>query len=172
MPEHALVSALDEKTLDTLCDALLAAYGPVDAAPETARKTSSAFAVVSRMERDLWQVIPPRAARRLSELCADPSAIRTGVARAGAQRAMRRGGLLACGSLPVAVKMAVAELGVTPPVPLDAPDGLARACAAHPEIADLVILATRPEYAEARWQPATGADLRRPDSGSRFRTGP
>jgi hypothetical protein len=86
--------------------------------------------------------------------------------------AMRRAGLFAAGSLVTAIRATVEELKLELPVPLSTPDGLAAACAAHPELADLVRLATRMEYAEARWQPGSVSSLRRVDtSGSRYRAG-
>jgi len=181
MPEHALVNGWPEESVSTLLETLIAAFGPVDASP---RPPSSPRLIspdtlgrrglgesVAKLEQDLWQLIPPRGARRLAELCADTRAMTSDAARKSTRRAMRRSGLFACGSLATAVRMAVAELRLDLDTPLTHPEGLFRACAAHPEVADLVRLATRTEYAEARWQPATASDLRRTESGSRFRAG-
>jgi hypothetical protein len=86
--------------------------------------------------------------------------------------AMRRAGLYAAGDVAVAIHVTVKELGVRLKVPLDEPNGLSAACAAHAEIADLVRLATRMEYAEARWQPGPVTSLRRVDTiRPRYRAG-
>jgi hypothetical protein len=147
-PEHALVNALGPDALRTLVDALHAAFGPVAYLPK-------GDAGVARLGQNLWQLVPPRADRRLRELLADGKGITAEAALAGTRQAMRRAGLFASGSLAVTLTRVAAELSV----PLDtfraAADGLAQLCAAHPEVADLVKLAVRMEYAEARW--AAGA---------------
>ena len=153
MPEHALVNAQPADSVRSLIAALRAAFGPVGAAPR-------GDAAVARLAQDLWQTIPPRQARRLGEICADGDGLTYEAARECAGYAMRRAGLFASGHLGVAVQAAVSGLGLALAVPLHEPDGLARACASHPAIADLVRLATRMEYAEARWQ-----ERRRGESG-------
>jgi hypothetical protein len=159
-PPHALVSALPERALRTLISALLAAFGPVDGAPR-------GDPAIVRLGQNLWQLIPPRAARRLHEICADVRRITFDAAVDGTRRAMRRAGLFAAGDLAAAVRVTSAELSLTFDVPLSAPDGLARACAAHPPIADLVRLASSSEYADVRWQPASSQqDRRRADASS------
>jgi hypothetical protein len=146
-PEHALVNALGDDALRTLVEALHAAFGPVAHLPK-------GDAGVARLGQNLWQLVPPRADRRLRELFAEPRDITREAALAGTRQAMRRAGLFASGSLSVALAQIAPELSV----PLDtfraATDGLAQMCAAHPEVADLVKLAVRMEYAEARWAPA------------------
>lgn len=167
MPEHVLVCSLPQDELRTLLSAVVAAFGPLDASPGPRGNPA-----VVQLEQNLWQLIPARGERRLREICADASRI-TWEAAAGATRAaMRRAGLYAAGDLAVAVHATVKELGISLPAPLSDPGGLAAACAARPEIADLVRLATRMEYAEARWQPGPVTGLRRPDSlRPRFRAG-
>lgn len=168
MAEHVLVNGLPEETVRTLLDTLVAAFGPFDTRPrEPHRRTPS----IAKLEQDLWQLIPPRGARRLGELCRDPTQLTWDVAVACTRRAMRRAGLFASGSIGAAVRILVNELALPLAIPLEEPDGLAQACADFPEVADLVRLATRAEYAEARWQPGSPSDLRRPDSGSRYRAG-
>jgi hypothetical protein len=166
MPEHALVNGLPEDTLRSLISALLAAFGPLEGG---SRRDPS----VVRLGQNLWQLIPPRAARRLHEICADPSRLAFDAAVAGTKRVMRRAGLFAAGDLPVAVRMTAAELSLSLDAPLTAPQGLAAACRAHPALADLVRLATGSEYADARWQPAASPILRRSDAtaASRSRVG-
>jgi hypothetical protein len=153
LPENALVSALSPAALRTLIDALHAAFGPVADLPR-------GDAEVARLSQTLWQMVPARADRRLRELCAEPAELTYDAALSGTQTALRRAGLFASGSLAVAIAQVAAELSI----PLDdfraAPDGLARMCEAHPEIADLVRLATRMEFAEARWAAGSSAGPR------------
>jgi hypothetical protein len=159
MPEHALVNALGEDGLRTLIDALHAAFGPIANLPR-------GNAAVARLGQNLWQLVPPRADRRLRELCTDLSSITYDAAIAGTRQAMRRAGLFASGSLATALAQLASELGISLATYQRSPDGLARACAAHPEIADLVRLAIRTEFAEARWAAGTPQDRRRADGGS------
>jgi hypothetical protein len=160
MPEHALVNALGEEALRTLIDALHAAFGPVAHLPR-------GNAAVARLGQNLWQLVPPRADRRLRELCADLSAITYDAAISVTRQAMRRAGLFASGSLGTALAMLGQEVDLPLSTFASAPDGLARASAAHPEVADLVRLAIRMELAEARWTPGVQQDRRRTESGPR-----
>jgi hypothetical protein len=161
MPEHALVNALGEEGLRTLIDALHAAFGPVANLPRS-------NAAVARLGQNLWQLVPPRADRRLRELCADVSAITYEAAVGGTRQAMRRSGLFASGSLGTALSQIAQEIGMSPASSYQSsPDGLAQACAAHPEVADLVKLAIRTELAEARWSPGTTQERRRAEVGPR-----
>jgi hypothetical protein len=153
MPEHALVNALGDEALRTLIDALLAAFGPVANLPK-------GNAAVARLGQNLWQLVPPRADRRLRELCADPAVITHEAALAGTRRAMRRAGLFASGSLATTLTQIAPELSIPLEMYLLAPDGLAQACLAHPDVADLVKLSLRTEYAEARWLSAASAARR------------
>ncbi|MEJ7727932.1 MAG: hypothetical protein WKG00_01825 [Polyangiaceae bacterium] len=122
---------------------------------------------MAKLERDLWQLVPPRAARRLAEICTDTAGLKYALAMKEMRRAVRRAGLLACGDLAVAVRQTVAELSLPLTLPLEDPQGLARACELHHEIADLVRLATRSEYAEIRWRQPSGSDSRRTEGGTR-----
>ncbi len=161
MPEHTLVNALGEEALRTLIDALHAAFGPVANLPR-------GNAAVARLGQNLWQLVPPRADRRLRELCSDLTTITYEAAVAGTRQAMRRSGLFASGSLATALAQVAPDLGTPLTSYLDgSADGLARACAAHPEVADLVKLAIRTELAEARWSPGTAQERRRAEGASR-----
>ncbi|MBK8251685.1 MAG: hypothetical protein IPK82_03345 [Polyangiaceae bacterium] len=146
MPEHALVNGMPEDELRTLIDALVAAFGPLDASPRGNR-------AVVRLEQSLWQLIPPRSERRLREICAHPQQLTFENALVGTRQAMRRAGLFASGSLSTAVRSVAEQTGYNLEPLKTAPDGLEKACAQSAEIADLVRLAIRTEYAEARWLP-------------------
>ncbi len=110
MPEHALVNGMPEDELRTLIDALVAAFGPLDAAPRGNR-------AVVRLEQSLWQLIPPRAERRLREICAHPEAFSFDSAVQSTRLAMRRAGLFACGSLSTAVRIVAARDRLRPRAP-------------------------------------------------------
>jgi hypothetical protein len=156
MPEHALVNALPEDGLRTLLEALQAAFGPVAGLPRNAP--------VARLAQNLWQLVAPRADRRLRELCARPAWITYDAAVEGTRQAMRRAGLFASGDLSVALAHLAAELEAKGAALPDGADGMMRACAAHAPLADLVKLSISSEFAEARWarEPAT-----RTESGAR-----
>ncbi|WP_437326354.1 hypothetical protein [Sorangium sp. So ce381] len=168
MPDHVLVNTSSEDELRTLLSAIVAAFGPLEATAHSARGNPA----VVRLEQNLWQLIPPRAERRLREICDSADKITYEGAVKTTRTAMRRAGLFAAGNVATAVRATIKERGLELAVPLSDPEGLAAACASVPEIADLVRLATRMEYAEARWQPGTVPSLRRVDTGSsRFRAG-
>jgi len=61
----------------------------------------------------------------------------------------RRIGLFLAGDVATGVRSACAELAIDAP---KTPADLARVCDAQPIVADLVRLAVRPEYADARWR--------------------
>ncbi len=105
MAEHALVNALNEDALRTLIDALLAAFGPVANLPR-------GNAAVARLGQNLWQLVPPRADRRLRELCGAPISFDSAVS--GTRQAMRRAGLFAAGGLAIALPLVAFELGLPP----------------------------------------------------------
>ncbi|MDC3956192.1 hypothetical protein [Polyangium jinanense] len=161
MPEHVLVR-LPEEHLRTLIEALRAAFGPVG-------PTGGTDPGVARLGQDLWQIVPPRGDRRLREIFAQPDGITYEAAIESARRAARRAGFFASGDLPTALRLVVAELKLELDMPLTAEGGLARACAAHPALADLVRLATRSEYAEARFRAAPSTEGNKNGPPSRFR---
>jgi hypothetical protein len=164
MPEHALVNALTEEALRTLVDALHAAFGPVANLPK-------GNANVARLGQNLWQLVSPRADRRLRELCAKPEGITYDAAITGTRQAMRRAGLFATGNLGTALALLTFELGLPAGSLTEPPGALAASCEAHPAVADLVRLALRSEFAEARWAPSSTPDRRRSETGPRSRAG-
>ncbi len=162
MAEYVLVRGLPEETIRTLVSALLAAFGPVGAQTRT-------DPAVARLGQDLWQVVTPRGDRRLREIFAEAHVSPYEVALENTRRAARRAGLFACGDLPTALRLLIADLGISLDIPLTAPDGLAQACAQHPPIAEIVRLATRSEYAEARWHSVPSLDTRKSQAPRPFR---
>ena len=78
-------------------------------------------------------------------------------------RAALVAGLFASGSLSTAVRNVAAETGYDLEPLRTATDGLERARLENAAIADLVRLAIRTEYAEARWLPAR-SEMQGPES--------
>ncbi|MBK6512918.1 MAG: hypothetical protein IPG04_02065 [Polyangiaceae bacterium] len=158
-----LAAHLDDETIERLLTAMVVAFGPVaprdDDAPVSSASAAATRQEVARLASELWQRINPRAERRLRALC-ELGPLEPAVGRASARRAMRRAGLFASGDLGVALRaLAVEERYEVPPAgePLDL-DALCRESA---EAEDLVRLATRMEYAEARWQLPSPSSVRR-----------
>jgi hypothetical protein len=89
--------------------------------------------------------------------------LRYETALSSAKTATRRAGLFVAGDITVAVRETCADENI-PTKALEEPNGLSALCASSPALADLVRLATSPEYAETRWQTARGSS--RHSSGS------
>jgi hypothetical protein len=145
MPEHAIALGAPEFAARNLLDAVLAAFGPVGRALEGGQS-----AEVARLGAELYQRVLPRTERRLRALCEAEADLGYDVARDVARLAARRAGLLACGDLATALGFVAADLGLDL-AHAATPEGFEHAVASSPEVADLVRLATRMEYAEARW---------------------
>lgn len=160
LPEFAIVAAESDDAVQTLLDAIVAAFGPVHAGSGPASVSAGRGAAIARIGADLWQRVSPRTERRLRAI-AEGEPLSLEDVREKTQTAMRRAGLFAAGDLSVALKITLEELGEDPTM-LQADRGLERACQ-FSEIADLVRLATRMEYAEARFfAMAAPAAARRP----------
>lgn len=114
----------------------------------------------------LWQTLSPRAQRRLKELLGndDPTPFELVVERAN--QSGRRVGILLTGGLRAhAARTVVAEHPRSSTAQLTEPGGVARLCAALPALADLLRLAVRPEYADARWHVPSPQSTRFPFTG-------
>ncbi|NUP04568.1 MAG: hypothetical protein HOW73_00725, partial [Polyangiaceae bacterium] len=159
-PELVLAAYLDDASMHRLFEAMMVAFGPVrprdDEAPASSASAASFRAEVARLASELWQRINPRAERRLRDLC-ELGPLDPAIGRSMARRAMRRAGLFASGDLGLALRLLAHEEGRAE----DETSGggvLERACEQSAEATDLVRLATRMEFAEARWQlPAPGS---------------
>jgi hypothetical protein len=162
-PLLLLAASLPDATLRRLFEAVIAAFGPVaprggDTPPPS---SSGSFRTdVAKIGAELWQLVTPRVDRRLREIC-EAGAFDLSAARAAARRAMRRAGLFASGDLATAIRITVRELGDEDELDLSDPQALERSATTHPEVADLVRLASRLEFAEARWQPPPPSSIRR-----------
>ncbi|MBX3184904.1 MAG: hypothetical protein KF915_19940 [Polyangiaceae bacterium] len=144
LPQYVLLFGSTEAQVSAILKGLGLAFGPPRAAP-------SGLGSAAILAETLWESVPPRAQRRLRELCDDLDALDPTHAMSAARLAIRRAGLFVSGDLRVALAEACAEEGIATRG-IDAPGGLAALCAASPAVSDLVLLATSPEYAASRWR--------------------
>jgi hypothetical protein len=142
-PELALLFGAEPPRVRLLLAALLAAFGP----PSAARPSPE----VTRLAASLWEFLPPRGQRRLSQLCAHPEQFAYDRVTAAARQVLRRAGLVLCADLATAVVAACEEERLAPPRTLTELGECARHSAA---VADLLRLAVSPAYAEVRWSAA------------------
>jgi len=157
LPQNALPLGLPEKDARILWDVLLGAFGP----PARA-KMDREHANLSEL---LWQTLAPRAQRRLKELLGDddPTPFELVVERAN--QSGRRVGMFLTGDFAHAARTVVSEHAALDPALLREPGGLAKLCASLPSLADLLRLAVRPEYADARWHVPSPQSSRFPFAG-------
>jgi hypothetical protein len=152
LPAYAIVSAATYEQIDDLFRAVGSAFGP----PEASRTN---FTSTARLSALLWESLPPRTQRRMTEWCKDGRLTRES-AVASARRAARRAGLFVSGDLAEALGRVASEEGI-PAELLGGADGLERLCEKSRAAADLVRLATDPVYAHLRWR----SELRRVGAG-------
>ncbi len=142
-PEHVLLFGAGESPVTSVLKALLIAFGP----HRTGRNPQQA----ANLAEVLWESIPARGQRELRKLCDNPELLTYANVVRAARRVQRRAGLFASGDFGLSLRylMTHEELGSEPPRSLEE---LATLCRQHSAVADLVRLATSPEYAEVRWQ--------------------
>lgn len=145
LPPFAIVNAATYEQIDDLFRAVQTAFGP----PETSRTN---FTSTARLSALLWESLPPRAQRRMTEWCKEGKLTRES-AVASARRAARRAGLFASGNLGEALRRVAADEGIEASL-LAGPEGLVRLCEQSRAAADLVRLAADPVYAHLRWRGA------------------
>jgi hypothetical protein len=143
LPAYATINAATYEQIDDLFRAVHTAFGP----PESSQTN---FTSTARLAALLWESLPPRTQRLMTEWCKAGRLTRE-MAVAAARRAARRAGLFASGTLGVALARVVAEEGIDASL-LKGPEGLARLCARSPAASDLVRLACDPLYAHLRWR--------------------
>jgi hypothetical protein len=153
LPAYAIINAATYEQIDDLFRAVSAAFGP----PEASR---SSFPSTARLSALLWESLPPRTQRRMTEWCKEGKLTRD-IAIASARRAARRAGLFVSGDLAEALGRVASDEGIAPDL-LAGPDGLERLCERSKAASDLVRLATDPVYAHLRWR----TELGRPGSGT------
>lgn len=149
-PEHVLLLGAEESQARAILGALVMAFGP----PQQARSTPD----VARLAEVLWQSIPARSQRQLRELCDDVESLEYPRALAAARKVFRRAALFVSADLGFCLRQLIAEeqLNVAMPQTLEE---LRELCKRHPGAADLVRLATSPEFAEVRWQTRTSRSV-------------
>jgi len=145
LPPFAIVNAATYEQIDDLFRAVQSAFGP----PETSRTN---FTSTARLSALLWESLPPRAQRRMTDWCKEGKLTRES-AVASARRAARRAGLFASGNLGEALRRVAADEGIEAGL-LAGPEGLVQLCARSRAAADLVRLAADPVYAHLRWRGA------------------
>ena len=138
-------------------DALRTAFGP----PELGRQVEARAA---RLAESFWQIIPARGQRRLQELLrASMSVDHTELVENGLQSG-RRVGMFLAGDFGWAAQALMAESSLRGGEPLSI-ENLRETCAMVPALADLLCLAVRSEYADARWHTVATAPRRTASSG-------
>jgi tetratricopeptide (TPR) repeat protein len=160
LPHNVLRSALPRGEGRMVVDALRTAFGP----PELG---CQADARVARLAESFWQIIPARGQRRLQELLRAASSADYGELVERTLHSARRVGMFLAGDFGWAARALLAE---APSRVEDLPsvDNLRDLCAGVPALADLLYLAVRPEYADARWHTVASASQRRTASSGRF----
>lgn len=139
---HALLLGQSEADARGLFRAMLGAFGP----PEAARELDRATATLGEI---LWQTLPTKAQRRLSDLLAHETSASFDDALARAQQASLRVGLFVSGSFREATRAVLLDAGREPSA-AGAAD-LVELIRTIPALSDLYRLAIRPEYADARF---------------------
>jgi cellulose synthase operon protein C len=162
-PEFALLFGLPEGQLRMLLSAMIMSFGPTPPA-------RGANPAVAQLAEGLWQTLPARAQRRMSELCGNPAEFAVEHALALARRTTRRAGLFLCGDLPAALREVVADERLALPGPIESFAALGDACEAHPHLLDLLDLATSAEYADARFRAPESRFLRGKAPSGAFKT--
>ncbi|MCB9584405.1 MAG: hypothetical protein H6718_03365 [Polyangiaceae bacterium] len=152
LPQYVLLFGSTESQARAVFKGLGLAFGPP-------RAGGARIAAAATLAEVLWESIPARSQRRLRELCDLPEALDYDLTVAAARLAIRRAGLFVGGDLAVAVRETCTEEGIASKG-LESPGGLATLCAASPAISDLVLIATSPEFADARWRSASSSRKR------------
>jgi hypothetical protein len=142
-PEHALLFGAPRELVHNVLSALAMSFGA--GRPDNRARPP---AEVTRVAAYLWEAVPARAQRRLTQLCAEPEELTYEALSGHSRLAVRRAGLMACGDLPTAIDDACLDFGL--PVPRSLSE-LAQAVHASPAVLDLLQLALSSEYAQIRF---------------------
>jgi len=143
LPPHALLFGQTEGDAKVLFRALLGAFGPPEAARDLDRATASLGEI-------LWQTLPAKAQRRLSDLLSGATLASFDDALARARQASLRVGLFVSGDFRQATRAVLLGAGQDPRL-ADANGAVMDLVSELPELADLYRLALRPELADARF---------------------
>lgn len=161
LPHNVLRRGLPTADGRAVVEALRTAFGP----PELGRQVE---ARVARLAESFWQIIPASGQRRMQEILrVTPLADHGELIEAAAQSG-RRVGMFLAGDFTFAAASLLADAthGADETLSLS---NLRAFCANVPALADLLRLAVRSEYADARWHSAASSLQRRTVSSSRFR---
>ena len=152
IPQNALLLGLGRPEARSLWQVILGSFGP------------PGIVQVERGDAQLadllWQTLAPRTQRRLRELLATSEATPFDLVYERARQSGRRVGMFLTGDFGHAARAVVADYPQASAAELDRPGGLEKLCAQLPSLADLLRLAVRPEYADARWHLPTPASQR------------
>ena len=160
LPQNVLRRGLPAADGRIVIDALHTAFGP----PELGRQVESREA---RLAESFWQIIPASGQRRLQELLRPARLADYAVLVESAAQSGRRLGLFLAGDFACAARSLLGESSYGAETPLSLPN-LRGLCSTVPALADLLTLAVRSEYADARWHSAALASQRRAASSGRF----
>ncbi|MDF2698140.1 MAG: Exonuclease SbcC [Labilithrix sp.] len=152
LPQNALMIGLPGAEARTLWSVLLAAFGPPGLV-SVDRKDA-------QLADMLWQTLAPRTQRRLKELLATSDATPFDLVIERTKQSARRVGMFLTGDFGHSARKILADFPDADATQLESPGGLERLCAQLPSLADLLRLAVRPEYADARWHLPTPASQR------------
>jgi tetratricopeptide (TPR) repeat protein len=152
LPQNALLLGLPAIDARALWTVLLGAFGPPGLV--TVERKDAQLADM------LWQTLAPRTQRRLKELLASSDATPFELVHERAKQSGRRVGMFLTGDFGHAARKVVADFPDVSASELEKPGGLEKLCARLPSLADLLRLAVRPEYADARWHLPTPASQR------------
>ena len=169
LSHNVLRQALPKVDGRAVVEALRTAFGPP---PELGRQVE---ARVARLAESFWQIIPASAQRRLQELLRSATLGDYRELVEAALQSGRRVGMFLAGDFACAARSLLAEASiqdeVTRELLIAAPpslENLRELCLAVPALADLLRLAVRSEYADARWHSLGSASPRRTVSSGRF----
>ncbi len=140
---HALLLGQPEGDAKVLYRALLGAFGPPEAARDLDRATASLGEI-------LWQTLPAKAQRRLSDLLSGATLASFDDALARARQSAMRVGLFVSGDFRQATRAVLLAAGQDPRM-AEASGAIMDLVSELPALADLYRLALRPELADARF---------------------
>ncbi len=142
-PEHALLYGVAPGEMKKFLQAVRLGFGSAEG------RNSNPDPEISKLAATLWDLMPGRSQRRLTEICKTPKLVNLRAVSEHSRLVLRRAGLLVSGDLKVAVADAAREARLVPPTTMDELSTCARA---SPLVADLLSVAVSQEYAEVRFR--------------------
>lgn len=152
LPQNALVAGLGRPEARSLWQVILGAFGPPGLV--TVERGDAQLADM------LWQTLAPKTQRRLRELLATTDLTPFELVLERSKQSARRIGMFLTGDFGHAARKVIADYPQASAAELERPGGLEKLCTQLPSLADLLRLAVRPEYADARWHLPTPASQR------------